>query len=66
MIEGKYWIDFADLIVHSPNHTYARNERLLKDLIGQVEEKVGSVQFPFKVTGLVPELWEEDSEKDMD
>ena len=62
IVRGKYWVDFADLVVHSPKHTYGRNENVLKGLIEQVEGKVGSVKFPFKVTGIVPELWEEDSE----
>ena len=63
MVRGKYYTDFGDLVVHSPKETYGRNEKLLKNLIEVVEDKVGSIQFPFKVTGMIPVLWEEDNEK---
>lgn len=63
MVRNKHYTDFEDLVVHSPKHTYARNEKLLRNLIEIVEDKVGRVEFPFKVTGIVPVIWEKDSKK---
>ncbi|MFH1585320.1 MAG: hypothetical protein ABIB79_00955 [archaeon] len=63
MVKLRYYTDFQDLVVHSSKHTYYRDKKLLQNLIETVEEKVGNVKFPFKVTGMITVPWEEDSEE---
>ncbi|MAG07527.1 hypothetical protein CMI46_01810 [Candidatus Pacearchaeota archaeon] len=60
MVKGNYYTDFSDLVVHSATPTREQNEGILRNLIDVTEDRMGSVQFPFKVTGVTLESFLED------
>lgn len=63
LILGKYYTDFNDLIVHSPNPVCRKNRNVLRKLIETTEDKEGTVKFPFKVEGVALDVFPEDFEE---
>ncbi len=55
MIEGKHYSDFNAFDVFSAEDSEVANRTFLESLISEVEHRVGSVEFPFRVTGFYVE-----------